>query len=181
LTLLDYYPDISASYPEYVTQQQMCVICGIGKSTAYKAQKNGAVPFKKAVSRLVHTHRIRLTDVLAFKYKREYGYRSDANYASHLRQFYERRLKHFPDLLSVSDISVFTGFDQSSVQKWVAKEHLKAFVKGRGRGFRIPKEFFLNFLISPVYIKIQEKSEKQIFALKEFETWYAARIGGVEL
>jgi hypothetical protein len=181
MTLLEYYPEISGFYPEYVTQQQMCEICAVCKSTVYQAEKRGEVPYEKMVIGHVHMHKIRLADVLAFKYKRECGYRQSDEYIAYLRRFYERQLKRFPDVLSASDASEITGFDPNSVQRWIGKGYLKAFVKGRGRGFRIPKENLIGFLVSPVYNAIQEKSKKQTAMLKEFAAWYSARIGGVNI
>jgi len=181
MTLSEYYPEIRNSYPDYITQQQMCEICGVCKSTASCAEKRGEVPYEKIVTGLVHSHRIKLEDALAFKYKREYGYRSDEEYIAYLRKFYERRLKNFSDVLSISEVSIITGFDANSVQRWVGKGYLKIFVKGRGRGFRIPKKTLIEFLVSPVYNAIQDKSERQITALNEFAIWYAARVGSVKL
>lgn len=181
MTLLEYYPELSESYPEYVTQKQMVEICGICKSTAYMAEQSGAVPYEKVVDHLLHTHRIKLTDALAFKYRREYGYRHYEDYIEYLRRFYERRLKKFPDVLSTADVADICGFDPNSVQRWIGKGYLIAFSKGRGQGFRIPKDSLIGFLISPKYNAIQDKSEKQIATLNEFMAWYAKRIGGVRL
>jgi hypothetical protein len=181
MNLLEYYPEISGRYPEYITQRQMCEICGVCKSTVYKAERHGTVPYEKVVTRLVHTHKIKLMDALAFKYRREYGYRQDEDYLAYQRQFYKRQLRDYPDVLLTSDVSEITGFDSNSVQRWIGKGYLRAFIKGRGRGFRIPKETLADFLVSPVYNAIQDKSEKQIATLQEFIAWYAARIGGVKI
>lgn len=180
LNLFEYYPEISSSYPEYVTQKQMYEICGVCKSTIYKAEQSGSIPYEKTVNRLLHTHKIRLTDALAFKYRREYGYRNDDDYIAYLRRFYKRQLKDYLDVLSTSDVSEFTGFDTNSVQRWIGKGFLRAFIKGRGRGFRIPKEILVGFLISPTYNAIQDKSQKQIATLNDFTAWYSARIGGIK-
>jgi hypothetical protein len=178
LTLLEYYPDISASYPEYVTQRQMCEICGISKSTAYKAERRGDIPYEKETNRLVHTHKIKLSDVLSFKYRREYGYRRDDAHISLLRRFYVGKLKWSPDLLAVSDIAEITGFDSNSIQRWIGRGYLKAFVKMRR--FRTPKVYLIDFLVGPMYNAIQDKSKKQTIALKEFLVWRSALIGGVK-
>jgi len=179
MTLLEYYPEISNYYPEFVTQKQLYEICGVCKSTVYVAEQGGDVPYEKEVNRLIHTHKIKLLDALAFKYRREHGYRQDDEYISYLRRFYNKRLKGFPDVLTVSDISEITGFAKQSVQRWIGREYIKAFTKNRG--FRIPKECLLEFLVSPVYNAIQDKSEKQIATLRDFNAWYSARIGGVKI
>jgi len=179
MNLLKYYPEISESYPEYITQKQMYEICGVCRSTVYEAERRGAVPYEKEVDRLIHTHRIKLLDALAFKYKREFGYRQDDDYISFMRRFYVKRLKGFPDLLTVSDISEITGFVEQSVQRWIGRAYMKAFVKRRG--FHVPKESLIDFLVSPVYNSIQDRSEVQKDTLRDFNKWYTARIGGVKL
>jgi len=179
MNLFDYYPEISECYPEYITQKQMYEICGVCKTTVYMAERSGAVPYEKEVCRLIHTHRIKLLDALAFKYNREYGYRQDDEYISYLRRFYIKRLKRFPDVLTVKDISEITGFVKQSVQRWIGRSYLKAFVKQRS--FHVPKESLIDFLVSPTYNAIQDKSGKQVMTLQEFCSWYSARIGGVKI
>ena len=179
MNLFDYYPEISERYPEYVAQKQMSEICGVCKTTAYMAELHGVVPYEKEVNRLLHTHKIKLLDVLIFKYKREYGYRQDDYYISYLRRFYIKRLKRFPDVLTVTDISEITGFVRQSVQRWIGRAYLKAFVKRRS--FCVPKESLIDFLVSPTYNAIQDKSGKQVMTLQEFCSWYSARIGGVKI
>jgi hypothetical protein len=179
MNLLKYYPEISESYPEHITQKQMYEICGVSKSTIYKAERCGLLPFENEVNRLLHTHRIKLLDALAYKYNREHGYRHDDEYISYLRRFYVKRQKRFPDVLTVTDISEITGFAKQSVQRWIGRKYITAFV--RQRSFHIPKESLLGFLVCPAYNGIQDKSEKQVAALCDFNTWYSARIGGVRL
>jgi len=179
MTLLEYYPEISGCYPEFITQKQMYEICGVCKSTVYEAERSGAVPYEKEVNRLIHTHKIKLLDALAFKYKREHGYRYDDEYISYLRRFYNKQLKGFSDVLTVSDISEITGFTKQSVRRWIGREYVKAFTKKRG--FHTPKECFIDFLVSPAYNTIQDKSDKQMATLREFNAWYSARIGGVKI
>lgn len=179
MTLLEYYPEISSNYPEYVTQKQMYEICGVCKSTAYKAERSGAIPYEKTVNRLLHTHKISLLDALAFKYGREYGYRQADEYISCLRRFYNKRLKGYPDVLYVTDVAEITGFVENSVQRWIGRTYLQAFIKRRR--FHIPKIFLIDFLVSPMYNAIQDKSETQTAMLREFSAWHSARIGGVNI
>ena len=179
MTILDYYPEISSCYPEFITQKQMYEICGVCKSTAYIAEQHGTIPYEKEANRLIHTHKIKLLDALVFKYRREHGYRHDDEYISYLRRFYNKRLKGFSDVLMVADISEITGFTKQSVQRWIRREYMKAFTKNRG--FHIPKECLIDFLVSPAYNAIQDKSDKQIATLQDFNAWYAARIGGVNI
>ncbi len=179
MNLLEYYSDISSSYPEYITQKQMYEICGVCKSTVYDAERCGAVPYDKEVNRLVHTHKIKLLDALAFKYRREHGYRQDDEYISYLRRFYVRRLKSYPDVLTVSDVSEITGFAKQSAHRWIGRAYMQAFVKQRR--FHVPKEALIDFLVGPVYNAIQDKSEVQKKALLDFESWYFARIGGMKI
>jgi len=103
----------------------------------------------------------------------------DDEYISYLRRFYIKWLKSSADILTVADVAEITGFVKQSVQRWIGREYIKAFTKRRG--FYIPKESLIDFLVSPTYNTIQKKSEKQIETLREFNAWYSARIGGVRI
>jgi hypothetical protein len=176
LNLLNYYPELSEKYPKYVTQQQLCAICGISKTTAYLLEQDGAIPYSKCVDRLLHTHSIKLEDALALKYTREHGYRKDPAYAIAMTTYYEKQLAKYPDTLSVIDIVNITGYTKQSVQRWIQRKYIRySFLKGRR--YYIPKKTLIEFLVGPVYNGIQDKSETQIQQLRAFSEKYIAERG----
>jgi len=170
MNLENTYATIIGTYPEYINQKQMMAICGIAQKTAYNIMKKGVI--KSTVScdpsnPLIRQHRIRLMDVLELLYKRECREEADSDFIITMRVFYEQRFKKHPDLLTVKNIEEMTGFRSSAITNWINRHGLFAFK--RGKMFLIPKTGFLEFVISPYYRRIKNKSQLQKEAMQEFE------------
>lgn len=71
MDLTKYYPDIVAKYPAYVTKRELCEICHICPKTAYNLEQQGEIPYTIEQNHLIRSHKIKLTDILA--YRRTYG------------------------------------------------------------------------------------------------------------
>lgn len=71
MDLTKYYPDIIAKYPAYVTQRELCEICRICPKTAYNLEQQGEIPYTIEQNHLIRSHKIKLTDILAYLYRRE--------------------------------------------------------------------------------------------------------------
>ena len=126
-------------------------------------------------NRLIRTHKIKLTDILEYLYKKECRQELDSPYICAMKEFYERRLIPYPDLLSVKDVQKVTGFSSSAVVGWISRNILKAFQPGKG--YVIPKDFFVEFLISPYYRRIKNKTPIQRESLATFENLWLVRGG----
>ena len=74
-----------------------------------------------------------------------------------MRQLYEAELERYPDVLSTRQISDFTGYEKSSVERWCTTGHLKHFFIRKK--FLVPKDYLLEFIESPYYIGIAVKSK----------------------
>lgn len=68
MDLTKYYPDIAAKYPAYVTQRELCEICRICPKTAYNLEQQGEIPYTIEQNHLIRSHKIKLTDILAYLY-----------------------------------------------------------------------------------------------------------------
>lgn len=66
MDLTKYYPDIVAKYPAYVTQRELCEICRICPKTAYNLEQQGEIPYTIEQNHLIRSHKIKLTDILAY-------------------------------------------------------------------------------------------------------------------
>ena len=66
MDLTKYYPDIAAKYPAYVTQRELCEICRICPKTAYNLEQQGEIPYTIEQNHLIRSHKIKLTDILAY-------------------------------------------------------------------------------------------------------------------
>lgn len=152
MDLTKYYPDIVAKYPAYVTKRELCEICHICPKTAYNLEQQGEIPYTIEQNHLIRSHKIKLTDILAYLYRRECRQEADSPYICAMRTFYDEHLSPYSDLLSVKDIQQITGFSSSAIVRWISTGILKAFQPGKQ--YTVPKDFMLDFLISPYYRRI---------------------------
>ena len=66
MDLTKYYADIIAKYPAYVTKRELCEICHICPKTAYNLEQQGEIPYTIEQNHLIRSHKIKLTDILAY-------------------------------------------------------------------------------------------------------------------
>ncbi len=98
MDLTKYYPDIVAKYPAYVTQRELCEICRICPKTAYNLEQQGEIPYTIEQNHLIRSHKIKLTDILAYLYRRECRQEADSPYIRAMRTFYDEHLSPYqPD------------------------------------------------------------------------------------
>ena len=131
MDLTKYYPDIVAKYPAYVTKRELCEICHICPKTAYNLEQQGEIPYTIEQNHLIRSHKIKLTDILAYLYRRECRQEADSPYICAMRTFYDEHLSPYSDLLSVKDIQQITGFSSSAIVRWISTGILKAFQPGK--------------------------------------------------
>ena len=155
MDLTKYYPDIAAKYPAYVTQRELCEICHICPKTAYNLEQQG--------------------EILAYLYRRECRQEADSPYICAMRTFYDKHLSPYSDLLSVKDIQQITGFSSSAIVRWISTGILKAFQPGKQ--YTVPKDFMLDFLISPYYRRIRRKTPVQKELMDTFERLWQEKGG----
>ena len=67
MNLLNHYPEIVAAYPEYITQKQLCEVCGVCHKTAYNLERRGEIPYKVVDTPTGRIHHIKLIDALAYE------------------------------------------------------------------------------------------------------------------
>ena len=130
MDLTKYYPDIAAKYPAYVTQRELCEICRICPKTAYNLEQQGEIPYTIEQNHLIRSHKIKLTDILAYLYRRECRQEADSPYICAMRTFYDKHLSPYSDLLSVKDIQQITGFSSEGFPAWKAVHRPKGFYAG---------------------------------------------------
>ena len=82
MDLTKYYPDIVAKYPAYVTKRELCEICHICPKTAYNLEQQGEIPYTIEQNHLIRSHKIKLTDILAYLYRRECRQEADSPYSN---------------------------------------------------------------------------------------------------
>ena len=164
------YAEIIEKYPEYINQKQMSEICGFTPKTARKYEKMGRIKSTTLYNPnnpLIHQHKILLMDVLAFLYRRECREELDSDFIIGMYGFYAEKYKKYSDLLTVKHIMEMTGFSSSAIINWISRKELFAFK--RGKVFLIPKSSFLEFVTSPYYRRIKNKTKIQKTFILEYE------------
>lgn len=82
-------------------------------------------------------------------------------------KFCEQWLEDSPDILTVLEIKAITGYCKTSVQGWIDRDLIKAFLTGRSN--KIPKSSLLEFMSSSKFYNMHVKSKKLKAKLQEFE------------
>lgn len=165
---------ILKQYPQYVSKEQMCEICHISKKTAYNVLHSGKVPYIPVVDHLTHSYKIAVVDILHFICERNCLQDAHSEYILSMRKFYGYRLSEYPDALRPKHIEQITGFAHSAVAKWLLNKHLKAILVNAH--YQIPKVCLIDFLVSPYYRLIRNKSQKQKQDMVAFENWYKSHV-----
>lgn len=150
-------------------------ICRICPKTAYNLEQQGEIPYTIEQNHLIRSHKIKLTDILAYLYRRECRQEADSPYICAMRTFYDKHLSPYSDLLSVKDIQQITGFSSSAIVRWISIGILKAFQPGKQ--YTVPKDFMLDFLISPYYRRIRRKTPVQKELMDTFERLWQEKGG----
>ena len=114
MDLTKYYPDIVAKYPAYVTKRELCEICHICPKTAYNLEQQGEIPYTIEQNHLIRSHKIKLTDILAYLYRRECRQEADSPYICAMRTFYDEHLSpyHAALFLMASHPALFQKMDR---------------------------------------------------------------------
>lgn len=179
-----------APYPDPMSRSQFREACRIGTRTSLYLIKSGLVPCQDN-GKKTRCYKIYKKDVAEYLRRRESdpmhytppsGWysnhpnrkppkpalvgRVDLDLAARMvmRYHYENELKHYPDVLTVSDISRLTGYSQHTVSRWCTEGRVKTLM--RQPKFIVPKVWLLDFLCSDDYNQINRKSKKHRRLLK---------------
>ncbi len=181
------YSELLRQFPNYMSKDQMYRACHISKKTCLFLLENGLVPcidsgkktrrFKIETSAVIQYLEDR--DLHPELYKAPEGFYkkkqcepwlklTEANLLL-MHHYYDAVLEPYPDVLSIAQISEYTGYGKSSVVRWCSKQHLKSFnIKGC---YHVPKEYLVSFLVSWYFIGISVKSSKHKTINKQIRTY----------
>ena len=176
------------NYPEIMNKEQLRTVCHISKRTALYLLRSDLIP-NETTGKKTRCYCIRKSDVIAFLKDREahpskylapdnwYRYGSpdvkdckicpapELPDRETLQAFYKKRLSAFQDVMDVSVVVTFTGYNRRTVGEWIRKGKLKA-VLYNGR-YIVPKNYLQDWLCSGEYNRITRKSEVHISTLWE--------------
>ena len=179
-------------YGDILTKEQMRIVCHISKRKAMYLLQSGLVPCINT-GKKTHTYLIRKSDVKRYlkdrdehplRYQSISGNVPDVKNASRrncqnlsdivserqMREYYGDKLRPYPDVLTVPQIKLITGYGENTIRGWIDKgelRHLDAVA-----GWRIPKAWMIDFLCSDYCNKISRKTSRH---LKYIEEMTAAR------
>lgn len=150
---------------EYITKQELCQMCNISESTAYKLLKNKKLNFEKCCDGFLHYYKIPVSEVQAYMNEQaEKGCISEKQ-KKLIRQYYKEKLEQYPDMIRAKDIQAITGYGKETIRKWINNEKIIGVVVRKR--FAIAKDDLIDFLISPYYANIIRKSKMHIL---DFQT-----------
>ena len=182
------YDRILREYPEFISKEQMTKICSISKKKCLWLLESGLVPCIDTGKR-THRFKIAMVDVVFYLKNREshpndykrFVKPSDPRpkrsprtgcqpmvspeLTDAMRSYYECKLSEYPDVLTISDVSRFSGYSESSVAAWCRKKSLRSFFIAEK--YYVPKEYLLDFLVSEHFIWIIAKSQQHILFYQE--------------
>lgn len=116
MDLLTYYSDLAVAYPEYITQKQFCEVCGICHKTAYNLTRRGEISYEIVDTPTGRIHHIKLTDALAYLYKKDTLYGNDENVNRQIYEVLQAHFSYLPDLLRTQQIRELTGFSMTAIR-----------------------------------------------------------------
>lgn len=169
MSLLEMYPEYASiieEYPNYMSKEQLRLICHISKKTALLLLKNGYIPFVSSGKR-THTYKIATADVLNYLRERDIipekyvqpinsyskgktPLRLDAEFENWNPVESLESLDTYPDVLSVHQVAFLLRIKDDTINRWIKEKCLKAFSKQNKN--HIPKLALIEFLQSPQYI-----------------------------
>ena len=172
------YQWILNEYPPVITKEQVWRLCHVSKKTALHYLQNGLIPCERT-GKQTHSYLIKTADVVHFLrtrdqtpvecqapagwYKqrnRKYVHSLSPAMREKLHKALGVALQSFPDVLTVKQVCVITGYTDSTVVKWCKSGCLHHFrVQGKNR---IPQISLLEFLAGRDYRGISAKSKSQM-------------------
>jgi hypothetical protein len=181
------------NYPEIMTKEQMRIACHISKRTALYLLQFDLIPHT-CTGKKTRCYSIKKSDIIAFMNDREinpekyiapdnwyrYGKVDVKAYKIRIqppfpvdkeksRRYYESKLAAQPDVVDVSFVVSFTGYDRRTVTQWIRNGKLKALTLPQK--YMIPKCYLIDWLCSDAYNATNRKSCEHVDTLWELSKW----------
>lgn len=185
----DVYAQIRKRYPPQISKDQLYVICRISKRSAKYLLDNGIIPCINT-GKKTHRYKIDIEDVIAYLKKRKkkgtmiprgaVSSRSKGPRVSYsstilqgqedeVRRYFQYIYAEFPDMLNSFDLTEMTGLSRKTMLEMLKRGDVQSlFVNNR---YMVPKEYMLNFVVSPKFLDIKSNSEDFKRILGGFEAW----------
>lgn len=182
-----------AQYPEIMNKEQLRKVCHISKRTAHYLLQFNLIPHV-CTGKKTRCYAIKKSDVIDFMINREvnpsryivpsswYKYGNEdvkpyririqpplPNDPQKTRRYYESKLADYPDVIDVSAIVEFTGYNRHTVCEWIRFGKLRALALQHK--YMIPKCYLIDWLSSEEHNTTTRKSRRHIDRLWELQKW----------
>jgi hypothetical protein len=183
-------------YPEHVSLDQLYRICKIAKRSAKYLVEHGIIP-SIDTGKSTWRYKIALEDVIDYLKSREKvgsmipcGAATSRNrkmsnrkcFAQMVTQGLESELAEYfsfiyadcDEVLTAIDVVEMTGFEKSTVLKLLKAGAIRSIMTYPK--YLIPKQYLLEFVVTPRFIEYRTTSEHFLKVLGGFELWKAQRV-----
>ena len=180
-------------YPEIMNKEQLRKVCHISKRTAHYLLQFNLIPHV-CTGKKTRCYAIKKRDVIDFMINREinpsryivptswYKYGNEdvkpykiriqpplPNDPQKTRRYYESKLASYPDVIDVSSIVEFTGYNRHTGCEWIRFGKLRALALQHK--YMIPKCYLIDWLSSGEHNATLRKSRRHIDRLWELQKW----------
>ena len=182
------YDELREQYPEYVSLDQVHRICKIAKRSATYLVVNGIIPAVDTGQK-TWRYKIALEDVINYLIQREqvgsmiprgatssrkgkrksFSQTVELERGSDIAEYFRSIYAEYEDVLTVADIVKMTGLEKSTILKLLKRGVIKSIMTHPK--YIIPKQYLLEFVATPRFIKYQTNSEHFLKILGDFEQW----------
>ena len=195
------YDTLRELYPEYVSLDQMRIICMISKRSARYLVEQEIVPAIDT-GKQTWKYRIALDDIITYLHRRgqvgsmipcglpsghkrgtkhkrmpsnrkSFAQLIESGQQADILEFFEYICVDCDDLLRAEDVADIVGLSKSSIMRSIKAGRIK-YLMDRCMYF-IPKQYLMEYVVSRHYIEIKSDSELFLKILRGFEIWKNAK------
>lgn len=145
---------------DFISKEEFYKSCHISKKTAYKLIKSGRIKAIKRKCGSLHCYEIPISEIKRLESIRCYLNKLREEEIDKVKEYYSKKLKNYPDVITSEDVQAITGYVKETVRRWIQSGKLVAIVyKSK---YVIVKNDFLDFVTSTHYVGITRKSQEHL-------------------
>ena len=190
------YKKLKDLYPEYISLDNLYKICKIAKRSALYLVQHGIIPAIDT-GKQTWRYKIAIDDVITYLQRRDevgsmiphgaVNSRAKKNVNNRklfsqvailgqeakVIEYFKYIYTEYDDILKIADISEMTGLNKSTISKLLKTGTIKSLEKKPI--YLVPKQYLLEFLITPRFLESQTISETHKKILGGLEIWINAK------
>jgi len=184
------YEALRKRYPQYVSKEQLFIICRISKRSAKYLLDNGIIPCEDT-GKKTWRYKVALEDIITYLKRRDETGDTQIPYGGagsgrkkikalfpkaiihgredEVRRYFEYIFDDFPDVLNMYDAAEMTGLALSTINRLVKAGAINSIRVDRRP--LIPKAYMLDFVTSPRYLNTRSDSTDFYRVTGGFSLW----------